>query len=489
MSSNKNPADERHGTGGQDARAPMLRANQLSLWDCVVSALGNIGPALGLFFVLALIVGAAGESSPLAVLIGMVAILVVGNSLVQFVRHAPAAGSFVTWVELGLGRPIARFTLVVVMLGYVVALSGVLIGAAGVTQLIIGNWVSTTGPWAAWTVLWGLVTLVLVLRGVKISARAVALLFCFEAAILLALSFAILVSLPHGRGLSGTPLTFGTNGVTGIASAFPLVVLLFVGWENAGALSEEAKRPRRNVGLSIVISLLVAGVIMAFTSYASVLGYSSLKALAQAPAPLDSLASKYLGGAHVILDFAILTSAASLLVAATNSQSRILYNAGRSRELPGFFGRISTRYGTPYFAISLFVITAFAMGAIWTALLHGNAFSFLSVAFTIAPLLLMIVYALVCAAVPVYYWRQHRSEFNWLWHALLPAVGIAALINPFYESVKPGPYPLNSVPWATLIGVVLALGFAALRTQLHRRGRRGRTTPSEAAALSTTTEP
>lgn len=443
-----------------------LQKDALSLKDIIFSAVANIGPALSLFAVLAVVVASSGGAGPATILIGMAAILVVANSLVQFARHTPTAGSFVTWIEMGLGPSLGRFTLVVVMLGYLVALSGVLVAAAGVTQLVIGNWSSTIGSWVAWMALFTVVGIVLLIRGVKLSTNVVVLLFAFEALVLVALAIATIVGLPSGKGLSAFP--FSNLNYGAMASALPLVVLMFVGWENAGALSEEAQRPRRNVGLSVIISVVATGVIYAFVAYAAELGFPSVKALSASASPLDTLAGKYFGGAHSILDFAILTSALSLFLAASNSQARILFNAGRTREFPRLFSATHRRYHTPYAALSVFVIAAFGLGAIWTGLLNGKVFTYVGVAFTLSPLLLMVVYALLCVALPVYYWREHRDEFNWLLHVIVPAGGIAILVNPFYESVKPIPGPLASVPWATLIGVVAAVAFAVGRSIIVR---------------------
>jgi amino acid transporter len=39
----------------------------------------------------------------------------------------------------------------------------------------------------------------------------------------------------------------GTAGLGGLALAFPIAISDFVGWENSGALAEEAKNPRRDI--------------------------------------------------------------------------------------------------------------------------------------------------------------------------------------------------------------------------------------------------
>jgi len=72
----------------------------------------------------------------------------------------------------------------------------------------------------------------------------------------------------------------------------------------------------------------------------------------------------------------------------------------------------------------------------------------------------------------VYYWREKRSEFNWLWHAILPLVSGLVLLYALAESFPPfcptvncpsDPYakaPLVAGGWL-LIGIVLLVYYAA----------------------------
>ena len=70
---------------------------------------------------------------------------------------------------------------------------------------------------------------------------------------------------PPGYG-SGGFLPYGISGViTGAAKAF----FAFVGFDSISAAAEEAKNPRRNVPLSILLSLLI--VFVAYFALATVL--------------------------------------------------------------------------------------------------------------------------------------------------------------------------------------------------------------------------
>jgi len=449
-----------------------LRADVLHLPEMTLSALANIGPALSLYFVLGVMVAGAGSSAPLAVLAGTASILFVAWSLVLFSREKTTAGSYVTWIGGGLGKSASRFALVLVVLGGVVAGSGVFVGISALLQIIIANWSKSTGPWWVYTLTWIVLTLVLVVRGVRIAARAAAALFLFEVAVLVALAIATLAAAPSSQ-LTATPLTLGSTGMSGLAAAFPAVVLLFLGWENAAALSEESRRPHRNVGRSAIIAILLAGLIAAFIVYAAVVGYGSLTALARDPSPLDTLAAKHFGSLHVLVDFAVLASAFSLSLAAVNSGSRIVFNAGRTGDLPRQLARVNDRYSTPHWAIVGLTVIAGAVGLIWTLVYHGQPFEFVEVAFTLGPVLFVIVYALLCVSVAAFFWRRHRHGFNWWHHVLVPAVGVAVLVKPFYESTKPGqPYPLNILPVATAVAVGLAVILVVGRYIQTRQGVR-----------------
>ncbi len=102
----------------------------------------------------------------------------------------------------------------------------------------------------------------LLLRGVVISTIWAFIFFSIEAAGLILLSIVILflagghIGAPF-QNLGGT----GAAGFLGLALAFPIAISGFVGWENSGALAEEAKNPRRDIPITVFASILIVGLL------------------------------------------------------------------------------------------------------------------------------------------------------------------------------------------------------------------------------------
>lgn len=80
-----------------------LRRNELSLSHIVASTLASIAPAMSFFFGFAMIVQGAGLAAPLTILTAMVVILFLTNTIAEFSRFTPSAGSFVTFSGKAFG--------------------------------------------------------------------------------------------------------------------------------------------------------------------------------------------------------------------------------------------------------------------------------------------------------------------------------------------------------------------------------------------------
>jgi amino acid transporter len=77
------------------------------------------------------------------------------------------------------------------------------------------------------------------------------------------------------------------------------------------------------------------------------------------------------------------------------------------------------------------------------------------------------VYLAANVGVFVFYWREKRSEFNWLWHAILPLVSGLVLLYALYQSFPPGCPAINcpADPYAKapiVDGVWLLIGIGVL---------------------------
>src|SRR5579859_4863116 len=187
----------------EQAGAPqaVLARGALSLFDTISSTLANLAPVEGIFLAITLVVFAMGSMAPWAFLIAGIAILATGNTMSEFSRSIPSAGSFVTFIGRGIGaraprtgQALAGLSYYMLMICYPVTVSAVVV--------FMGSWVSSLAGWG--NVGWLLVTLggvalaiPLLLRGVVISARASFIMFCSEALGLIVLSVVVLARAGH----------------------------------------------------------------------------------------------------------------------------------------------------------------------------------------------------------------------------------------------------------------------------------------------------
>src|SRR5689334_24617145 len=87
-------------TGGVVRSA--LRPNSMGLVGATMQAITHIAPAIAALFFTQFIVSLAGITAPLAYVVGVIVVLMLGNTLVQFAKHLPSAGGYYTYVSRAL---------------------------------------------------------------------------------------------------------------------------------------------------------------------------------------------------------------------------------------------------------------------------------------------------------------------------------------------------------------------------------------------------
>lgn len=152
---------------------------------------------------------------------------------------------------------------------------------------------------------------------------------------------------------------------SGLGSVFATAGLVFVsygGLTKIGSIAEEVKDPRRNLPLGmfaafIVVSLLYV-VIVAIT-----IGLVDPGRLEGSLTPISLGASTFAGTwGSVILAIAALTAFITTSNAGILAASRFPMAMSRDRLLPGFFGKVNERFGTPH--VSILVTSAFMISVI-----------------------------------------------------------------------------------------------------------------------------
>src|SRR6202140_2805459 len=90
-------------TTSQSAVQTDLKPGALGLVSVTMQAIPHIAPAIAALFLTQFLVSLAGVTSPLAYVIAVLLVLMLGNTLIQFSRYLPSAGGYYTYVSRALG--------------------------------------------------------------------------------------------------------------------------------------------------------------------------------------------------------------------------------------------------------------------------------------------------------------------------------------------------------------------------------------------------
>jgi amino acid transporter len=446
-----------------------LQRGVLGLTDITASTMANIAPAMSFYFSMGLIALAAGVASPLTIIGAAVAIALLGNTVAQFSKSIPSTGSFITFIGKAFGPVAALTTAILMSVGYIIAVSSVVAISGGWTSAILLRYAHVHIAWQLLTAVLTLVAFALVVRGVALSTRWAGALFAFEMGLLLLVSIWVLVK--HAGSLNATPFepSHLLSGAKGLGLGFPIAVYMFIGWENSAMLAEETANPRRAVPRAIFLAIGAMTLSYVLFAYVTVVGfnYNATKLASSAGVPFVVVAGATLGFVAFLAYLAGFTSIMGSLIAATNSQARLIFNSGREGLLPAVTGRVTRKHRTPLIAFVIFLVIALGLvyGFGWTQ----DPVVFFGEAATLGAIPILLVYLVTNLALPVYYRREHPGEFSVVRHLVMPVLGVAAIAFPLYELIKPGqPKPFDRFPWVTLGILAVALIYALVLNRWDR---------------------
>ena len=458
--------------GGEHER---LHRGALGLIDIAAATMANIGPAMSFFFGFGFLAYTAGVASPLPILAAGIAIAFLANTLSEFTKVMPSTGGFITFVGKSFGPRTGVTTALLTGVGYIAAMASVVAIVGGFFQILLQNY-NISGlesvPWIVWTLVFLAFAAFMMVRGISVSTKIAGFFFAFEMVVLVVVSIAALIKF-HGH-LNAAPFNPKniTNGFRGLAAGFPLAIYLFIGWENSAALAEETNDPRKNVPRAVFTSVAIMVVSYLLFAYSTVIGFSgNVTKLSGNLIPFITVAKGVVGAAAFFAFLAGMTSTLGALIAGTNSQARLIFNAGREGLLPGFIGKVHSKRRTPVNSLlfflggTLLIIAVWGLGHILGG--HGasagmNSVNFFAESSTFGTILVLLVYGLSNLALPFYYKKHHPDLFNGFRHAVLPILGLITILVPLYYLAKPGqPTPYNWYPYMALGVVVLAVIYAA----------------------------
>jgi APA family basic amino acid/polyamine antiporter len=380
----------------------------------------------------------------------------------EFSTMIPAAGSAYTYSYATLGEFLAWLTGWNLILEYGVACVVVAIGWSGYFNNILATMGIALPAWAAhnpWdrepglcnlpaAIIVLLVTIILVI-GVKESARATGLIVTVKIAVILLF---LAVGFSSVEPANWTP--FMPYGFEGVGAAAAIVFFAYIGFDAVSTTAEEARNPQRDLPIGIIASLAICTVL--YVAVAAVLTgmvpYTRIDIYAPVAEAMRLAGFKW--GAAIVAAGA-LAGITSVLVVMMIGQIRVFFAMSRDRLLGPWLAKVHPRFGTPHRA----TIATGVVIAVMAALVPiGDAADMTNIG-------TLFAFALVCGGVIVL--RRLRPElprpFRIPFMPVIPVLAMAACLG--LMAFLPVVTWIRFVVW-TVVGIAVYFGYGIRHSRL-----------------------
>jgi amino acid transporter len=165
-----------------------------------------------------------------------------------------------------------------------------------------------------------------------------------------------------------------------------IAILILVGFESVTAMGGEAKNPKRDVPIAVIVSLLVQGAFCYLIEYFAAnyflnSGYSLQNATGSA-APIGDMmiivGNAVLGPGNgrifmLVQAFTVFLAIIGTTLSCMNTGARVTYAMGKDQELPDHLGRLHAANLTPHRAIWTLAVISAIVGCVTVSNLFGDA--------------------------------------------------------------------------------------------------------------------
>lgn len=444
-----------------------LRPDRVPLLGMIAQSVATIAPSFAIFLGISIVIGVASNGAWLSFAIATVAMLAVALCVHGVSRKIRTAGGLYG-LSASVGGPTAGiFAAWGAILFYVILGLVAFIGSGLIAARFVELFGPQPGMWFAFLI--GVVVLAasafVAYRDIVLSARV---MLYVELVSLTVIAVLMIVALFHSHGSPFDSRQLSLKGVSlsQIIDAVVLSIASFAGFESSSTLGTEARNPGRNVGISVIASVLLAGIAYVGCAYVIGLGFHHAGTSVTASADPVSALAGFAGITWIryIIVLGVLIGAFSFGLAALNATSRFLLTLSRDKILPGWLGGVSAKTGTPAPAIGLLAglyLVALVIFQI-TGNFDLNQFGYWATLFGYGAILL---YFVLCLA---YIKHQHSHGRLHAGHVVLGLFGAGILAFVIYKSAVPEqPAPYNYVLFA-FFGVI---GIAAIHVAYLRLRR------------------
>jgi amino acid transporter len=432
----------------EEAQKAHLGERRLTTIHAIGQSLA-IGPMFSAGLLTGLIAGVAGFSTPLSVLLGVIGAISLGYVISLFARRYSGAGAMYEYLVHGAHPGVGVFGAGIYGLGILfLGGGGIFIANGFLAQAFLADIHVSLTWWIP-----SLVILVIAVGlnhiGVRVAIQGVLALAAFSMIPFLILAVTIIAK----GGLDGNTLSVFTTSHSSTNDVFHgilFAVTLFIGFEAAASIGEEAREPHKAIPVALIGSVALAGVFYLLVTYAGAIGFGAKASAAVWPgaaSPMGTLAQQYVGHwLSVVIDLVVMLDSISVALAFTVAGSRVFFALSRDRLLPVWVGRISARE-TPLGGNLIILgagVIAIVLGGVTTlgnALGLPNDIEAFSVSAGIGSFLIEAVYAMLAVAAFRIVWTSFGGVGR-LWRLVVAAIGVLTPVLAYYGSLNPfPPYP------------------------------------------------
>lgn len=349
------PADEIVAEGGHGEGGELRRT--MTLWQLTLFSVGaTLGT--GIFVILGQAVPKAGPAVVAAFVLAAITALFSALSYAELAGTIPVSGSSYSYAYATLGELVAWVCGWCLMLEYAVSVAAVAVGWGEYLNHFLQDlfgWelpaavIHSPGDQGGVINLTAILIVVLatwlLLRGASESATANAIFVMIKIAVLVFFCAVAFTAFDTGNLAPFAPM-----GVAGITAAASQVFFSYIGFDAASTAGEEAKNPKRDLPLAIILSLVIVTIVYVAVALAAV-GAMPWQQFDPntTEASLALIADLATGStwAGIIISFGAVIAIASVVLTVLYGQTRILFAMSRDGLIPKIFEKVNPRRQVP----------------------------------------------------------------------------------------------------------------------------------------------
>jgi basic amino acid/polyamine antiporter, APA family len=342
----------------------------LGFWQATICGIGIILGA-GIYALIGVAAGIAGPALWLSFLIAGIIAGLTGLSYAELSSIFKKDAAEYDYTKKAFNKKIAFVIAIMMILAALFTAATVAIGFGGYFASIFNTNIIVIA------ILLILALSVVNLTGIKESAMLNTIFTIIEAAGLL---FIIFIGIKHWGTVD---LLYMPNGFSGVLQAGALVFFSYIGFQSIVKLTEETKKPTKNIPKAILFSIVFSTIIYVLVAISAV-SVVNWQALSTSAAPLADVAGTALGGyTFLIIAIIALFSTTNTVLMDIVTTSRAFYGMAKMNAFPKILGKVSHKTKTPHYAIAavaLIIICMIFIENLEQVASLGNFFTFITFA-------------------------------------------------------------------------------------------------------------